>query len=236
MINNLKTVDSVIAKLQSYFNIQESLNEDELIEWIADAYGLIGSAQQLVDCHTVLHVKDYKAKFPCPFHSLISVDSKYQPAKLYSNTYEVILGFYLAKPLSFNEIINYYNYLSKEDHTGEYHRFQSTGVRYRIKYNYIYTDFKEGLVELKFKALPFDEKTGFPLVPEDEGYDLAFIWYCAMWLSYRGIVKLPFNDCEARWKKYCNQARGNANMPDNPTQDELGFQYKRQPSYNRFNG
>lgn len=233
MINNLKTIDHVIAKLQSKLYIQDNINEDEVIEWISDAYKMIGSAEQFVEKRYVLYAEDFKAKFPCDFYSLIEVNSCYN-FRLFDPTslpYENILGFILAKPYSFNEVMNVYNNLRTDSILGEYSYFH-TGYKYKIKHNYIYPGFRCGLIELKYNALPTDPETGYLLVPDDEAFDTAFMWYVGMWLAARGQVKnFSFNDCESRWLKYCNQARASANFPDNLVQDKIGLKYNKQPMY-----
>jgi hypothetical protein len=232
MITNLVSIETVIARIKSYLNIQDNTNDDELVEWIADANRFIGVANGFIEHEALLLVCNYKAKFPCDFIQLTRIEDGVCPNDFKLDDYYFINGRLFSRVYDFNILNQYFKKVLKDGFYSERHAFKDASS-FRIQHNYIYPAFEKGLLKVRYKGLPIDSNTGFPMVADDESYTQAFMWYVAKWLALRSKLNngLDFNYCNQQWIKYCLQARGNGNMPDVLQQDEVGFQYNKQPDY-----
>lgn len=233
MINNLKSIKAVIAKIVQNLDIRDTIPEDDFIEWISDAYRFIGSSQQLHLKEELVCVCNYKGKFACDFYKLEEIYDYCGFNKDYDYVYEFNQFFqpyrpYTEKIYRYNYLINN-NLLTPLDYTNEYIK------QFRVENNHVITSFEKGILRLKYLAYPIDNE-GYMLVADDESYDMAFMWYVAKFLAIQGKLKvavMDFNYCNQQWLKYCLQARGNANLPDKFIADKIGFTYTKQQSYQR---
>jgi hypothetical protein len=56
--------------------------------------------------------------------------------------------------------------------------------KYKLNNNYMFTNFKEGFVEMNYKALPIDDM-GMPMVPDEMRFIKAVEWYITSRLDYK---------------------------------------------------
>lgn len=90
---------------------------------------------------------------------------------------------------------------------------------YKLNNNYIFTNFKDGFVEMAYKALPVDSD-GMPMVPDNIRFIKAVEWYLISRMDYKRwrTTRTPIDqkvwetsDRESLW--YITSARSGAKMP-----------------------
>lgn len=89
-------------------------------------------------------------------------------------------------------------------------------IPHKIGHNTITMGFRDGSVELRYLAMPVDER-GYPLVPEEETFQEALLWLVASKLALRDELpnkKLDFTYCDQRWQRGMLAARADAMMGD----------------------
>jgi hypothetical protein len=233
MISKLKTINAVVAKIVQNLDIKETVQEDDFIEWISDAYRFIGASEQLIFKEEIICINNYRGEMPCDYKEIIDLIDCCTVHN--SEYYEYIYGKFLAKQFPYNERhLNYTSLINNQELS--HYNVCNHGAElkeFRIENNFITTSFQYGYLRAKYKAFPIDTKTGYLLVPDDEAYDMAFMWYVMKFLAIQGKLKngLDFNYCNQQWLKYCLQARGNANFPNNFTQNKTNFTLNRFKSY-----
>lgn len=122
---------------------------------------------------------------------------------------------------------------------GQGNTYSSRQKAYSIDFDTVTTSFRYGCISLRYLAIPVDD-SGYPLVPDDVAFHEALMWRIAEKMAMRGhTFKNPqLNDFEVSkfyWNKYCMQARGNANAPDNDTIQKLSNIWLTLiPKYNRY--
>jgi hypothetical protein len=91
--------------------------------------------------------------------------------------------------------------------------------KYKLNGNFIYTNFKDGFVEMSYKAYPIDND-GMPMVPDNIKFIKAVEWYLISrmdykrWRTTRALVDQKIwetSSTEASW--YVGAARSTAHMP-----------------------
>jgi hypothetical protein len=91
--------------------------------------------------------------------------------------------------------------------------------RYKLNNDYIFTNFKNGFVEMSYKAYPVDEM-GMPMVPDNIKFIKAVEWYLISRIDYKRwrTTRNPsdekmwlYSDKEYLW--YAQSARSAAHMP-----------------------
>lgn len=99
--------------------------------------------------------------------------------------------------------------------------YPSTNVTfsYKLNNNIIFTDFKEGYIEMAYKGLSLDER-GVPMIPDDEKLINALMWEIIAnidWINWRknpspqnASIK---NDSEQKRDWYVGQAQSKARIP-----------------------
>lgn len=230
MIEKLKSIESSISKVVQYLDIQDSYNQDDFIEFISDALRLIGSYYQLTKREAILNVENYKCKLPCDFYILEDIIDHYEVTDV--EDYRFIFNSWFATAHSYTELFNFYTNLYRDTSLGNYKKYNSDNKGFKIEHNYLYSGFEKGCMRISYMGLALDESTGYPLVPDDPSYDLAFTYYIAKILIIQGkLTTIDMNFANNEWKRYCSQARGKANTPDVAMQRNLGFEYTKQPTY-----
>ena len=97
---------------------------------------------------------------------------------------------------------------------------KTTPYSYKINNNIIYTDFKDGYLNIIYKAFPTDEE-GFLMVPDDEKLRAAVKYHLIYKIDYRKWRAFPekpglkalLNDSEQRRDFYVGAARNKAHIP-----------------------
>ena len=242
MINNLESIDRVIAKIIRDLGLgQDEIPHRDFIEWIADALEHIGSYYQNTQKECYIMIDDYEGHLPCDFYKMIrmlkgcSVD--YTDGGFYGGTlvnllnklgvdYETLPAYErygiipvagIGQPDVINILSNKLN--GNGNLIGNPRTNMFTSSDYNINHNKITTAFRYGVIQLQYLAIPTDER-GFPLVPDAVEYRDALFWKVAYHMSMRNPALLQnpqmrdMEYCRRMWGQYCVQARAAANMPD----------------------
>ena len=98
--------------------------------------------------------------------------------------------------------------------------YRSGGInKYKISNGIMYTNFREGYVEMTYLALPVDE-FGMPMVPDDERFIQAVKWYLISRLDYKrwrmsrnAMDERIFASSERESLWYIQSARGRHKVP-----------------------
>lgn len=112
---------------------------------------------------------------------------------------------------------------------------------YKLNNNYIFTNFKNGFVEMAYKAYPVDE-FGMPMVPDNIKFIKAVEWYLISRIDYKRwrTTRLPsdmkvyeHSDREALW--YIQSARSAAQVPSLAQMESIKRMLLRSiPKINQF--
>lgn len=207
---------------------------------IADCYECTGSAMFHIGIPMPekirikeLVIENYRATKPCDLSSFIRfievendkevtkdltepLPHYYQTFLLYANKKFVIDEKELYTGMGYSQN----NYLVPEE--------KSTWISnldYRFEnQNILFSNLKEGSIKMQYWAVLTDEED-LPLLPDDESYLEACMWYNLKQLIYQGYtlknkdIDLAF--IESKWNRKCIQARAEINMPDLHTLQRL---------------
>jgi len=73
------SIERVISGVYRDLRPKTQLEENDLIEWAAEALEQIGAYTQYTEAVDYVEVVDYKALIPCGFHKLVRIAYKYKP-------------------------------------------------------------------------------------------------------------------------------------------------------------
>lgn len=108
----------------------------------------------------------------------------------------------------------------------------------------IRTSFQEGSIAMAYLKNAIDEKTGYPLIPDEISYITAITYYIKwkisewyQWNGRQGSESMA-QDNERKWLKYCRQAKNNAKMPKSidDFQDLLEQTHYLIPNHKKYYG
>lgn len=106
-------------------------------------------------------------------------------------------------------------------------------LNYRMDVDYIFTNFKEGLIEMAYKTFPMDEE-GRPLIPRDDKIIRAVETFVMERMAHKRYHKDPTQTTRAFWKDMqqekmfaISSARSNANVPDVDEMESIANQWNR---------
>lgn len=172
----------------------------------------------------------YRPKFDLkweynPFYNSTYYRSNYTPVRLADSTlYDSIVCKEKDKSI----------YFGNED---EYTIVGTTDKRLRFS-------FKDGFVVMAYIRNAVDEKTGYPLVPDNISYITAITYYIKwkiaewyQWNGREGFAQLA-GDNERKWLKYARQSKNWAKMPKSldDFQDLLEQTHQLVPRHKRYYG
>lgn len=75
------SIERVISGVYRDLRPKTQLEENDLIEWAAEALEQIGAYTQYTEAVDYVEVSDYKAIIPCGFHQLVRIAYKYTPGE-----------------------------------------------------------------------------------------------------------------------------------------------------------
>ena len=202
MITRFKSPKSIIAGLYRDLGNNTEINEVSLIEWIAEALGMIGSYAQMEEVATKLEVVNHRVELPCNFTYMQSIN-------------------YNGIPLSWSSKSAANNYQCDTCNIPTC----CTDYNFYIQDGYLNTSLETGELCIVYLGVPVDED-GYPLVPDDVYFDKALKSYCTYMLDRiqfrKGLTpEVVFRMSEKDWYFYVNSARGSANMPDAAMLDRI---------------
>lgn len=203
MITGFISIKYILAKLYRDLGINSELNENDVVEWVAEALNMIGAYSQYTEISECITVKNGKAKLPCGFYKLVDLNYKNNPIYWATNT-------------------NAANY---QCHTCRIPTCLNSQCKYTFYINdsYIITNIKDEHDEeanlcMVYLGIPTDEE-GYPMIPDDVYYIKALTAYVTSMLDYQDwrkgkIADKVYQKSEQDWLFYVNSARGAANMPN----------------------
>lgn len=202
MISGYVTYKSILARLYSELGSLTEIQEDDCIEWIADALSMIDTFSQYIQINTILEMDEGKAKLPLNFYKLVDITHNNKVLMWSSNSF---IKDYACD-----------NCLIPQPCNGcGMHSFYING-------GFLITDIKttspNNKICLSYIGVPVDEE-GYPLIPDDIYFFKACVAYIIHRIDYRewrkgNITKAIFDKSESEWLFYVSAARGSANLPD----------------------
>lgn len=205
-----KSVKYILEKVYRDIKPIESVDLYDAVEWLGECIELIGSPFQLLDKHDCITIEEFKGKLPCDLFLLLGTREKNsKQAMRYSTD-----SFHHAKVC---QDVNHDCYLAD--------------VTYTINDDYMFTSFKEGDVEIAYKAIPVD-KEGFPMIPDDIKFVKAAVAYISERILYgkwtSGKVNADvYRKAEQERNWYIGAAQSRGNMPSVDMMESLKNQLIR---------
>ena len=222
---------------------------ESAVAWTVQLMGKVGIPYQYITKSTngldnnppPIHIENYRGKMPDELVNVIScrriqfddsgnlvnTSPMIESTDLYHNT---PTNDSVKETNSFNPTINVteseideFGDITTEEVQYETEVFESGSTSpytYKIQGDIITTDFKDGHVEMVYKAYPIDSN-GFPMIPDDEKYMAAlqhYIIYKIDWKKWRANPASPgmralVNDSEQHSDWYIAAARTKAHIP-----------------------
>lgn len=170
----------------------------DIIEWVGEGLDLIGAPKQYVDKVTdgneslfhpcPIKINNFRGELPCDIY-------KVKQIREWKNKYPMVYATdSFQKSLDANttsdDISKSFNSYGTIDFNSDLIVVQETGDRcapelsYTLNNNYIFTNFKEGEVEIAYRAYPCDPD-GYPLIPDDVSYLKAMKSYIAERIGFK---------------------------------------------------
>lgn len=151
--------------------LMEGANESDIAEYVGDVMSLIGAHSSYIDKVECMSIKNYRNELPC---DLLYIQQTRKVGKNGNVT-----------PMRYSSDIfqSAYHEIGSPDF---FERPQNYDFNYSLNNGVIYTNFKEGDIEMSYKAIHTDAE-GFPLVPDDVKFRLAvenyikYRWYSIQW-------------------------------------------------------
>lgn len=137
--NNYISVKEVISRVMRH-PLLSDITLEAAIQYTVDFIGIMGLPKTYLDKSAIVEIDNFRGKLPC---DLVSID---QVRIVGKNIY--------LRSMTSNFAWGVYN----ENYADEY-SFKTQG-------NIIYTSFKNGEVEISYKAIPVDDD-GFPKIPDN---------------------------------------------------------------------
>lgn len=157
----------VIERVYRDYGFDLEIKYDEVIEWIWDVISLIGAPQPLID-----RITDGSDTMPKP------IDIENNRGELPNDLHSVYLArdYDTKMPM----VCKSSSFLKDLDQVF----VRESQYSYTLNNNYIFTSFKEGQVELHYKAFPTNS-LGMPMVPDDIKFVMATQAYVAERIGFR---------------------------------------------------
>ena len=225
----------------------EEINFETALEDTAELIGLLGIPHAYVDKNTngtdapILQVIDYRAYLPTDLAYLIAIqkitlNGNNQIIRSEEMIEDPSIFFYdrldtLPEPNYIYPVADHpLNELNEDDEL-ESEDGVVTGVtipvvrmspyRYKVNNGVVFTDFKEGFINIAYKAYPVDNE-GFLMIPDDEKLRAAVKYHLIYKIDYRAWrvnpaspgMKALLNDSEQRRDFYAGAARNKSHIPN----------------------
>ncbi len=201
MITEFVSFKTIFASLYRNLGNNFELNEQDCIEWGAEALSMIGAYGQYEEISDCITIANGKVKLPCGFDKLVDIS--------YNNI-----------PLNWATNTNAKNYQCSNCNIPVCSG--SCDYTFYINNSYLITNIKnhddlEANLCIIYLGIPVDEE-GYPLIPSDIYYNKAITSYIIMMLDFQDfrkgkITDKVYEESKFNWSFYVNSARGAANMP-----------------------
>lgn len=145
MLNNFNYINirEIASRLMRH-PLMQDLTLETVIQYTVDFIGVVGLNPVYFDKVEELEINNYRAALPCDCISIVQVKDKKSNVCLRSTT----------------------DSFHTKEARGHLHREEST---FKTQNSVIYTTFKEGKIEIAYKAIPVDEE-GIPMIPDNSKF------------------------------------------------------------------
>ena len=149
MVNNFQYVNirEILSRILRHPLLQD-LNLEAAVQYVTDFLGIMGLPPTYVDALEEIEIEDYRGMLPCNLISINQVRWK-------------------KNGICMRSMTDNFNGHSEKDN-GE--------PTFKTQGRMIYTSFKEGTVEVSYKAIPIDSE-GYPLLPDEPTFLRALELY-----------------------------------------------------------
>lgn len=219
---------------------------ENAIAWTVKLIGLIGTPYVYVEKVTdgidgmplYLTVENYRVKMPDDLILLnsvrrVSVNSNdeiigYAPMVESSNLFHPNEEANESSTVVWNPLVNIDEFTpSTEDFVHERNSYSlstndvslGSTYEYKLDHGYIFTNFKDGSIQLSYRGYPIDAD-GFPLIPDDEKFKEALMWFIINKIDLRNYRLNPspqnaaiLNRSDAERAFYVAAARNKSHIP-----------------------
>lgn len=181
------------------------LNLGDIAEWTYTAMGLIGVTLPFINRVTdgnedvgnpkPIVIQDYMGELPCDLYTLNGVREYYSKIPLRESSYVY--------------------QQSANNRGGEF--TMRSDMTYTINNDIIYPEFKEGLLELTYRAFPID-KDGLPLIPDNVSYIEAIKAFIVYKIAYKEFIsgrmaQNIYNVISQDWEFYSISSKNRMMIP-----------------------
>jgi hypothetical protein len=221
-------IPTIIEGLYRDYGWTHEVDWVNVIEWLGEFMDLVAAPDQYIDKVTdgnkeignpcAIEIKNYRGKLPDDILYIVQAQEYQRKIPMRKTTDNFHIGREVAeehlpdatpKP-PFSSTLHVKDMLLKDGCAEE--------LTYSVSQCYMFTNFKEGLVEIAYKAFPTDEE-GMPMIPDNTKYVLAAKAYVAekigqrLWMQGKMTGdKFQYLQRERDW--YMGAATSAGNMPD----------------------
>ncbi len=234
----------VLAKvIRATGNKLPSVYFDDVMEWIPEAIDLLSNTKTMetastgnVNCGGALEVKNHQVCLPKDLLSVLAVEDEFgfiipeggdisdvtnQSSQAHrQTTADTRVSTFAVNPLQHQTsngtptsapgtTIPLYG--SDLENTASN---SCRGSYYKLSGNYLQLSFETGFVKIHYLRRPLD-KEGYPLIPDNENFKTALMWYVLMMLigaGYQHPVH-TFDKCQAQFEMYGGRAINEITYP-----------------------
>ena len=240
----------------------DNIDWESAVEWSVELLGLMGVNALYMDKYTSgrngfpepIMVEDFRFKLPDDLVSLKSMRRVYTDPNGQITGYDEMIEssnvFQANEPAPEETGSGYFpptfSHPTLEDDNGDYiivdqnvvidNNYESTSTIYSYKVDgmYVFTDFKDGFVEVAYTGIPIDDE-GYPLIPGDPKLLEALKYHLIFkidWKRWRANPESPgmralVNDSEQRRDFYVGAARNKAHIPTIDKMEAIKNQWLR---------
>jgi len=227
----------------------DKVDWESAIAWTVQLMGKIGITYQYIEIDTngegynppPISVENYRGMLPTGFVNIksarrVQIDDlgnivDFRPMIASTDVYhQTNLEEEYNNPTAYDPVARVTNFtldeygdLEAEDNFIQQDKINYTNTlpnTYKIQGDYIFTDFKEGNIELVYTSYPIDNE-GFPMIPDDEKYISALEYYITYKLDWKRWRRNPaspglkavVNDSEQQYLFAVASARTKAHIP-----------------------
>lgn len=193
---NYRSIYHVIESLYRDEGYSHDINMSDMVEWTAEAMALIGATLAyekkvtgMNDVTPTIKIEDWRGELPCDLHRVQQCREYCTKTPMRCTTDTFHKGYQDGRTPDFGI---------------------ETDLTYELNDCFIFTNFKEGEVEMAYLAHKTDEN-GFPMVPDEIKYIRAIKSYLRHKIDHRmwrkGLISEKIKvDSEQEWYLDCKAA------------------------------
>ena len=228
------SLDQIIEKVYRDTDIKDQIDVADCAEWAGEALDLIAAPTSLHNKVASIPIVEGRGELPCDLHSIVQVREfdtksamrattdtfhrhfKRDGSSSSSSTPTIGEGLYANE--AYQDVEGIFNNNTADDTANK----KYDELTYEINNNYIFPNFKEGDVEMAYKAFPVSE-TGLPLIPDNQSFKKAVEYYIRHHINHKmwraGLIRDKVYQKEEQDKDwYIAKAQTQARLP---TYDEM---------------